>query len=178
MLRRIPLSKRALAPAVVVVLAALLATGAWLIAAASAPDHASASAHVADSARAADVPAPIPEAQRALLVGVLADDASGATFTDSKASVPISEETATSAAKTYMGDVGILGASLLTITSGGTLNGDYWVVAMDATGVTPNGTPNMSEGDLTASDLSLYRFAMVDASKGDVALAMEGGRLK
>ena len=162
----------ALAPTVVVVLVALLATGAWSIAAASSHDESSRNAPVAKA------PGPIPEAQRFLLVGLLADNASGATFTDSKATVPISEETAISAANDYMGYVGILGASLLTITSGGILNGDYWVVAMDATGVTPNGTPSMSEDDFVNRDLTPYRFAIVDASKGDISLAMEGGRLK
>jgi len=160
------------------VLAALLAIGAWSIAAASSRDDAPPSARAAGSGPAANVPGPIREPQRSLLVGVLADYAGGATFSDSKASVPISEEAAISAAKAYMGDVGILGASLLTIRSGGTLNGDYWVIAMDATGVTANGTPTMSEDDFTRPDLTLYRFAMVDASKGDIPLAMEGGRPK
>jgi hypothetical protein len=165
-------SKRAFAPKVVVFLVALLAIGAWSIAAASSHDEVSPTAPIADA------PGPIPEAQRSLLVGVLADSASGATFTDSRAAAPISEELAKSAAQAHMGDTAILGASLLTITSGGIPNGDYWVVAMDATGVTPNGTPSMSEDDFANPDLARYRFAMVDASNGDISLAMEGGRLK
>ena len=178
MLRRITLSRRAFAPTGMVVFAALLAIGAWSIAAASSRDEAPPRARAASSGPAANLPGPIREPERSLLVGVLADFGGGAIFSDSKASVPISEQAAVSAAKAYMGDFGVLGASLLTIRSGGTLNGDYWVVAMDATGVAANGTPTMSEHDFTDRDLTPYRFAMVDASKGDVPLAMEGGRPK